>query len=490
VSVAAWTTAVVGAFVLAVSVGLIVYNTISAPIAAEACPLCPYIQKWNSCYMTATDKLSKSQITQAQYKELMDLYDQINWDNPTKSTQENTAKAQDLVKKCEALIGGTGSGTTTSGQTQGSTTGTTTTETSAGKCPTGYTQYAINNYPMTSTDAEDQEYFKKMGLSGDSRCYRCSDVCVPDGINLRGYLSNLTVGDEKITVLENKGEFDALVASKPNVAQKSAVILSSLKGACEGPISIDYPGLIYKGEKAKTAAENTRCTAFWARQAKAASNPTASGTTGASPSSATSLGWFTPPGFPQPSGATENKGLSELLTCQKQLAEQSSGTSANGPISTLLAKINAYLEGTISDSRTQQLLSECQNALEGKITDEVPAPAQAGDVEKLQAQIEGCTQEVRGKIGQLKNTEKRQIFSTTLETITSGYHSTAPSLTSLQDFREQCTALKNQVNQELEKQKGGGIWRGISDFGKDIYNGAVNAFWGAADLINRGLGLQ
>ena len=393
VSVAAWTTAVVGAFVLAVSVGLFVYSTISAPIAAEICAICNLSTQLLSCKNQVESKLTN--INDERYQKLLKNEGSVNWNRDTGGNNpDNITKAKQVVSECQSLLTTLRSGSQTGtqpagGQPAGNTTGTTSTA-ATGKCPTGSTQYAINNYPMTKTNDEDQKYFENMGLLEESsRCYRCSDICVPDGFKLEGYLSKLYAGVEKITVVRDKAEFDKLVDKNKKVARESAVILSSTKGACEGPISIDYPGLIYNNDISikVRARENTNCEKFWKRQKKAASSTSAGGTTGAPTPSGASMGMADLQQLTQPSGASGSDAL--LSLCWTQLKSKYSNVSQYRSVAALLDEIGAYLSGDAPNANAGKLLERCQNAL--KAENETGADRAASGQEQTLQLSDGLT---------------------------------------------------------------------------------------------------
>lgn len=124
-------------------------------------------------------------------------------------------------------------------------------ETSAGttQCKDGEVVYGVHNYPFTSVPKDSGAHAKYTDKMPDGT-FRCSAVCGPSDPSkfATEVVSKLTVGGEKMNVVANKSEFDALVAkqsSKSELLDRTMILEYSLQRrglGCFGP-SMDYKNL-------------------------------------------------------------------------------------------------------------------------------------------------------------------------------------------------------------------------------------------------------
>ncbi|OQA52966.1 MAG: hypothetical protein BWY43_00254 [candidate division WS2 bacterium ADurb.Bin280] len=116
-------------------------------------------------------------------------------------------------------------------------------------CKEGEVLYGINNYPHSTTPTEKgshSKYTDKM----PSGTWKCSAICGPSDPEkfAKDFLPSLKSQNEKLNIVANKNEFDALVArinSKDEILERTVILQSSLarKGkGCFGP-SEDYKTL-------------------------------------------------------------------------------------------------------------------------------------------------------------------------------------------------------------------------------------------------------
>lgn len=117
------------------------------------------------------------------------------------------------------------------------------------KCADGEALYGIHNYPFSSNPTEKgahEKYTSKMS----EETFRCSSICGPSDTTkfTLELLPKLTVGGEKLNVVANKAEFDALIAKqsgKGGIIDRTMILDNSLQRrnlGCFGP-SKDYNNL-------------------------------------------------------------------------------------------------------------------------------------------------------------------------------------------------------------------------------------------------------